>query len=273
MVNYHFQVTGDLEKVRDAADLWTQTHPRDARPVGFLSAVYQQLGQSQKSVDEGIRAVAIDPSFVFGYNNLGWVYVQTAQPDQAEKTLQQASAHKLYMSEFASIRFALAFYGHLRQPRIRAKHAVDLNQNPSQFERAAAYKAGSAVREPFFGNRSEAGKYAAEARKLSNSRESEYGAALAMLIAGEAGDMTEAQRIATGLSERFKEDTPVKFLYLPTIRALILLPRDPQKHGTAASFCTLLPIGAVVHLSLAKALLISGDPARAEAAYQDFLSL
>ena len=356
ILNYHREVTGDLEKARETAELWSQTYPRDPRPVGFLSSVYQMLGQSRKAADEGNRAIDIDPTFVFGYNNLAWAYLQLSQLDQAEKTLDIAAARKVYISEFTNIRFsiaflkrdqnamskiaaaavgkpdeedylcaqeaaALAYCGRLRQARVKTKHAVELNQSPAEFERSAAYAAGAAIREALFGNKREARTHAAQARKLSNDREPLYGAAVALLI---AGDTVEPQAIANDLAERFKQDTQVKYLYLPTIRALIALPRDPAKalellqtaapydlavqgsglgsfgnlytayvrglafnamhQGTeaAAEFQKILdhpglvaldPIGAIVRVELAKAYALSGDRAKAGAAYQDFLKL
>ncbi len=108
-LNYYQQVTGDLEKARETAELWAQTYPRDVRPLGFLSYVYQELGQYKKSAEIGRRAVALDPTAFFTYNNLAWAFVQLNQLDDAEKTLRDATAHNLYFPEFAIMRYQIAF--------------------------------------------------------------------------------------------------------------------------------------------------------------------
>ncbi len=107
------------------------------------------------------------------------------------------------------------------------KHAVDLDRSPAQHERAAAYVAGAAVREAWFGNAREARQNAAAARNLSKGRDVEYGAALALAI---AGDTAEALAIAAGLTKRYPDDTFVKSLYVPEIGALAALHgKDPAK--------------------------------------------
>jgi tetratricopeptide (TPR) repeat protein/predicted Ser/Thr protein kinase len=261
ILNYHGQVTGNIEQSREAAEVWAQTYPRDPQPVGFLSWIYQELGQFQKSAEEGNQAIQRDPDFVFGYNNLAWAYIFLNQPGKAEETLREASARKIYYPEFSIIRYSVAFLrgdqpamdreaagaagkpgeedwmfaqeaaalgyrGHLREARIKLRHAVDLDQQPAQHERAALYQAGGAVREAFFGNTNEARQDAAAARKLSDGRDVKYGAALALAL---SGDTAAAQTIAKELAERFPDDTLVKFVYLPALAALAAFRHEPAK--------------------------------------------
>jgi tetratricopeptide (TPR) repeat protein len=260
-LNYHQQVTGNIEQVREAAEVWAQTYPRDPHPVGFLSWIYQELGQYQKSAEEGNRAVERDPDFVFGYNNLAWDYVFLNQPGKVEDTLRAASARKIYYPEFSIMRYSMAFIkgdrlamareaagavgkpgeedwmaaqeaaalgyrGRLREARIKLRHAVDLDQQPAQHERAALYQAGGAVREAFFGNADEARQDAAAARKLSDGRDVKYGAALALAL---SGDTAASQAIAGDLAGHLREDTFVKIVYLPALGALAALGREPAK--------------------------------------------
>jgi tetratricopeptide (TPR) repeat protein len=61
---YYRFVTGDLEKAAQAYAVWTQTYLRDSRPRSNLSAIYGQLGQSDKSLAEAREAVQVEPSRV-----------------------------------------------------------------------------------------------------------------------------------------------------------------------------------------------------------------
>ena len=54
----------------------------------------------------------------------------------------------------------------------------------------------------------------------------QYGAAFALAL---AGDSTRAQALANDLGKGFPEDTLVRFTYVPAIRALLALHREPLK--------------------------------------------
>ena len=259
--NYHTQVTGDLEQAHTTGVLWAQTYPRDPHPVGMLSYVDQELGQYQESVEAATQTIQRAPELFFGYNNLAWAYVQLNHPEKAEETLRTATARKTYYAEYSIVRYSAAFLrgdqqamareasgavgkpaeedwmsaleaatlgysGRLPEARIKLQHAVDLDQQPAQHERAALYQAGGAVREALFGNKKEALQGAAAARKLSDGRDVKYGAALALAFSGETA---ASQAIATELAKHFREDTLVRFVYVPVLGALAALPDDPAR--------------------------------------------
>ena len=46
MVPHDLDVTGNLETARQTAELWAETYPRDVRPRGYLSWIYQELGNT-----------------------------------------------------------------------------------------------------------------------------------------------------------------------------------------------------------------------------------
>jgi len=260
--------------------VWAQTYPRDPQPVGFLSWIYQELGQYRKSAEEGNKAVARDPDFVFGYNNLAWAYVQLDRLPEAENTLQQASEHKVAFPEFLVMRYyiaylrgdppgmqrvaaqsegnadvgdwifhaeacVLAYSGHLQEARRKSRRAVDsARQAPHKRERAAMWQAGAAVREAFFGNATEARQYAAAALDFSKGRDVEYGAALALAL---VGDTARSQAQAKDL-EKASEDTYVRFNYLPTLRALWAL-----SQGGSSNAIELLQIAGPYELGVGSA--------------------
>ena len=159
---------------------------------------------------------------------------------------------------------------------------------------------------------------------LSNGRDVEYAAGLALAL---SGDASRSQPLADDLEKRFPEDTFAKFTYVPVLRALsalehgkptdsverlqIALPYELAVNGlnfnhfylgglhsayvrgeallaahqyaeAAAEFQKILdhrgivgadPIGALAHVQLGRAFALSGDPIKAKAAYQDFLTL
>ena len=82
------------------------------------------------------------------------------------------------------------------------------------------------MREILFGNAREARQRAVSAHHLSNSRDVEYGAALALALSGDSS----AQTLADDLEKRFPKDTLVRLSYLPALRALLALNHhDPSK--------------------------------------------
>src|ERR1035437_9507740 len=163
MVPHDLDITGNLESARQTAVLWAETYPRDARPRAYLSWIYQELGKYDKSIDEGKRAVDLDPDFPPGYNNLAWGYVLLDRLPEAENTLRRASEHKVAFPEFLIMRYYIAFLrgdqaemgraaalaeansdvgdwavhgeasvlaysGHLQEARRKSRQAVDLAQ-------------------------------------------------------------------------------------------------------------------------------------------------
>ena len=190
-------------------------------------------------------------------------------------------------------------------------------------ERAAIFQSAQAVCEAHFGNSAAAKERARAALQLGKGRDVEYAAAFALAL---SGDSAGSQRLAADLENRFPEDTPVQFEYLPTLHALSALarrapldaverlqralPYDFALPGTAffakfgglypayvrgqaylaagrgqeaaAEFQKILnhrgvvladPIGALAHLQLGRAYVVSGDMTKAKSAYQDFLTL
>jgi predicted Zn-dependent protease len=104
---------------------------------------------------------------------------------------------------------------------------VDLATEAGRRDGAAQHEAASAVREALFGYPSEARESAASVLRLSKGHTAQYGAAVALAL---AGDLSRAQALADDLGARFPFDTLVKISYLPTLRALLAIDRgQPAK--------------------------------------------
>ncbi len=277
MVPHDLDVTGNIEKAHQTAELWAETYPRDVRPRAYLSWIDQELGRYQQSIEDGEKAVALDPDFPPAYNNLAWAYVQLNRLPEAENTLRRASQHNVAFPEFLVMRYyidflrgdraamereaardegnpdvgdwifheeasALAYSGDLREARRKSRQAVDSAREAThKQERAAMWEAGAAVREAFFGNPLEARQHATAALDFSKGRDVEYGAALAFAM---AGDRERSQALAKDL-EKASEDTYVRFNYVPTLRALFAL-----SHGDSSSAIEVLQTAAPYELSV-----------------------
>jgi serine/threonine protein kinase/Tfp pilus assembly protein PilF len=263
VVPHELDVTGNLEKARQTAESWAETYPRDVRPRAFLSWIDQQLGKIEQSVEDGRKAVALDSTFPPAFNNLAWAYLQLDRLTDAENTIREASLHKVAAPEFLVMKCYMAFLrgdkavfekeaakdegdpdvgdwvvhvesavqarsGHLKKARIKSRQAVDsTRKDPHKKERAAAWEAGAAVREAFFGNAAEARRLAAAALDLSKGRDVEYGAALTLAL---TGDTVRSRAVAKEL-EKATEDTMVQFNYEPTLRAIWALGRGDSAYA------------------------------------------
>jgi serine/threonine protein kinase/tetratricopeptide (TPR) repeat protein len=260
---YDRQVTGNLERAQRDCELWAQTYPREVHPHSLLSGfIAQGLAQYEKSIDESKIAIALDPDLAFGYANLAYSYFYLDRPEDARNVIQRASARKLEIPEFLVLRYYIAFLrndmpgmarevalsygkpgaedwiahsealvsaysGRLQQAARMSRRAVDLARQAGQPETAATYETAAAIWEGFSGNAAAARRLATHALGLSKGRDVEYGAAVALAL---AGDFFRVQTLVNDLKDRFPEDTSVRFSYLPMLRALFALNHnDPRK--------------------------------------------
>src|SRR5581483_8231304 len=209
--------------------------------------------------------------------NLGYTYIYLNRFSEAGNTLHQASERKLEIPDLLLLRYCVAFLngdkasmdreaarsnsepgaedwvthsqalvlarsGQLQQARKASHRAVDFARQAGQDERAAVYETGAAVWEALYGNAAAARRSALESLELSKGRDVEYGAALALAL---AGDSSQPQALASDLEKRFTEDTFVRFTYLPTLRALFA-----QNHGDPSKAIELLQITVPYELAL-----------------------
>jgi tetratricopeptide (TPR) repeat protein len=259
---YDTQVTGNLERARQTYELLEQTYPRVTDAPGPLSGfIYPVFGKYERAIEEAQKATALDPEFPFAYVNLIDNNLYLGRVAEAEKALQRASEHNFVVDELSAAQYAMAFLkgdkagmaqtlaaaherpsaedrltdlgasvlaysGRLQEARRMVRRAVDLAQQAEKPESAALYQAGTAVWDGLFGNPSEAGRDAIAVLRASKGRDVEYGAALALVL---AGDFSRSQALADALEEQFPEDTSVRYSYLPVLRALAVLKREPFK--------------------------------------------
>lgn len=249
---YDMLCTGNMDEAQQTCEAWARTYPRDAPPHTLLAGmINKSKGQYEESAAEARKAIDLDPDFAISYYSLAFDNVCLDRLDEAENTLERAAGRGLEIDEFLMLAYDIAFLkgnqegmnrtaarartrsggenwisnkeafvtaysGHLRQAKDTSRRAVAEALQAAQRERAGLWQAGAALREAFFGNFGEAKKGAAAALELSRDREVEYGAAFALAL---AGDSLRAETLANDLERRFPEDTPIRFSYLPSLRA------------------------------------------------------
>ncbi|HEY6763675.1 MAG TPA: protein kinase [Candidatus Sulfotelmatobacter sp.] len=355
-ITAHYQdlSTGNLEEARRIYELWGQTYPRDEIPPTNLSVLYAGLGQVDKYLAESQESLKLNSASALSYGNLVGAFAAAGRPDEALATAQEARAHHLdspvlrfnmyaigflqhdaarMEAEFAPLvgkpgyddvvlymeSDTAAFYGKFSQARELTQRASGSARRADEKEAAADYEEESAIREALVGNFALVKRQAQAGLALSNGRDAQSMAAIAL---GLAGDTSQATRLADDLNKRFPEYTVVQFDYLPMIRAAIALhgengnkavealaPSIPYELGSFSNlnfnlyaaylrgeaylkqrqgadavreFQKILdhpgvalnePIVPLAHLGIGRALIFSGDSARAKIAYQDFLTL
>ena len=204
------------------------------------------------------RQIAADPDVVFGPNSLVSGFYYEDRFDEAERALQQATDRALEIPDLLKFRYNIALFkgdqdqmdrtvtlargkrpaehivahtealalarsGRLQQARQSSSRAIDLaRQEEVGREASASYQAARAVWEAVCGNAAEAKKNAEAVLALSNGRDVEYAAGLALAL---AGDSARSEPLADDLEKRFPEDTFVTFTYVPVLRALSALER------------------------------------------------
>lgn len=260
---YHF-ATGDLEKARQAYELWAQIYPREQVTPTNLGNIYMALGQHEKSLSEYRDAVRLSPSDSLSSSNLVLGFIHLNKLEEARRAANDALARNLDSSDLRANIYQLdfllseragmaqqvawaagkpgkenimlyleagtaAFSGRLSAARELSGRAATSAANAGEEEMAAGCESAAALWEALYGNVAEARELASGTLAQSNGRDAQFVAALALAL---IGDSLHAQGLANDLQKRFPEDTVVRFNYLPTLRAQIEL--AVPKNGTRA---------------------------------------
>jgi serine/threonine protein kinase/tetratricopeptide (TPR) repeat protein len=273
---YDGRATGNQKKAQQTCEAWAQAYPREWTPHSFLAGfIYPVLGEYEKAAEEAQKAIELAPDFGVGYALFGFNSLSLDHLREAEDAARRASERKVEIPllgllrydiaflkgdsggmqrEVAAARgksgveelisdhqaFALAYTGHLQEATKMLRRASDLAQQAAHREKAASFETRMALWEAFYGNAPTAKPAAMAALALATNREVQYGAALALAI---AGDSSQAQTLTNDLESSFPEDTSVKFSYLPTVRAFLAL-----NHGDPAKAIELLQVAVPYEL-------------------------
>ena len=79
-------------------------------PHGFLSGFTSPgSGHYERAVEEGQKAIELDPDFSIGYENVAFAYLYLNRLPEAEALLRKASERKIEVVEFSLCRYFIAF--------------------------------------------------------------------------------------------------------------------------------------------------------------------
>jgi eukaryotic-like serine/threonine-protein kinase len=276
--NYHREVTRNLELARQTLESWAQETPGELFPHGFLAAFTTQgSGHYDKAVEEGLKAIELDPDYAIGYINVTFAYIYLNRLPEAEAVLHKASQRRIEAADFSLCRYFIAFLRNdqaamereltERQAKLEAQgffehqealtsayqarlkeaarlsdRAVLLSNQAGLRERAAQFEGARAVWSALFGMRQEGQRNAAAALALHRSRDADYGPAFALAVLHQSA---QAHKIQVDLEKRYPQDTSVQFSYLPALRAL-----EALNQGDAAKALEMTQVAAPYDLAV-----------------------
>jgi serine/threonine protein kinase/tetratricopeptide (TPR) repeat protein len=259
--HYYEMATGDLDKARQAFELWAQSYPRDTTPPTNLGVIYTNEGDYEKALVAAQDAFRLNPSGL-NYSNLIGSYICVNRFDEARAVAEEAQSKKLDSGYLRINLYQLAFFhndaagmarqvawakgklgvedamlgleadsaayvGQLRKAREFSRQAAASALQAEEKETAASYEAQAGLREALFGNAALTSEHVSAALRLTSGRDVQSLAALALAF---AGDSNRTQALVDDFKKRFPEDTLVQYLTLPTLRAqLALLHHEPAK--------------------------------------------
>jgi DNA-binding winged helix-turn-helix (wHTH) protein/tetratricopeptide (TPR) repeat protein len=259
---YESLVTNNLERAQRAFEVWAQTYPRESTPRNRLGTVYMALGQHEKAALAFQEALRLNPASGLIRGNLINSYIALNRLEEARTMIEETKAStpnspglkinlyrlaflrgdRVEMSRQAELARATpgledellwfeaataAYFGQFRKALTLFEQAIAAAERADEKEAAARYRAATALRFAAFGEKLEARKHARAALESSHGHSMKY---LVALTLSQTGDLAEAQRLTREIESKSPEDTIVRFVHLPVLRARFALAAgDPVK--------------------------------------------
>ena len=253
--HYHEAVTGDLEKARQAYELWSRLYPRDDIPHLNLSGIYAHFGQYEKVRQEAAESLRLLPGDCLSSAALASSLLGLNRFDEARKLIKSTPETKDDCYHMLVNRYELAFlennkaemdrianasaerwdiqfsalqaqtagyYGRVHESRELMRRAFALARKSNQQELGGYFEELAAASEALIGNTELAKKEANEPLARSRVRDLESVGAVALAL---AHDEKRAESVADDLIKRSRENTLVQMNYVPLTRAQLALNR------------------------------------------------
>ncbi|MGB6000550.1 MAG: protein kinase, partial [Thermoanaerobaculia bacterium] len=203
--HYYRDITGDIGKNIETYEMWSKTYTRDWTPANNLCVQYLVMGQYDKAVEHGRRAVELMPDHMFPYMNLGFSFLGQGRIDEAKSTFERSvergfedtlarlglwSIARLEAEQGAAKKHADWVTGRVGEGRFRmvqglaaAQHgkrrealalfeqAAEADRRDGLAGRTATDLAQAALMEAWMGNADEARRLAGEALEAGRSRD------------------------------------------------------------------------------------------------------
>jgi len=252
---FYFRAIGDLDKEIQTYQVIVADYPNLALGHANLGNDYSRLGQRDKARIELEKALALDPDLVTIYTDLAFYYIDLNRLEDAEKTIDAALARKFDDGALRASLYDLAFLkgdnakmeqqlswaigrpgdedvflslqsdteaysGHMKSAREYSLRAVHSALDAGLKEEAALWQANIGLREAEIGESSQAIKDVDAALELSQGKEVQQMAALAL---ARAGSVSRATKIAEDLRKAYPTDVASNAYALPVVNAAIAL--------------------------------------------------
>ncbi len=288
--HYYGSVTGELDKLNDAYELWHSVYPRDPSPLNNLAWTHLELGDASAAVRYAQQAVLLDPSSNLFDATLAMSYFRAGDYD----SVQQLCGSPAHMASAIFVFHEACYLTAVEQnnPAIQNRELQWAAGHPEETgllnDRAwAAMYAGklSAARDLFAANisnalrnnlpdvaaqaqldyavlladsgqRTEARAQAEQA--LRTSPASPMVAAFAALAMARSGDVSYAEKLTQQTTKSAPLATLIQSAILPSVHAAIALEhREPQnavnllKPVERFDFCSAMQLAPAYYRGLA----------------------
>ncbi len=254
--HYYTDTLGDIEKGRQAYELYHQLYPRDSVPPNNLAVIEEGFGHFDRALQYSQQTLALDPDTATTYSNLVGSYMGLNRFDEARRISETAIAKQrdegdvhgtladiAFMDHdvagvqrqlewakngegpgFLTHAWALmaAFEGKMREFVKRDDEAVAIAAKQDMAEVGAGFLGQRATLQALVGQVQEAQRTAADALKGGHSRDALLGASVAY---GLANNSREALALMEEMQQRFPQNTYKTFVAVPMTRATVELSR------------------------------------------------
>jgi eukaryotic-like serine/threonine-protein kinase len=278
---YEETVTGDLQKAREAGEVWVEVYPRDVFAREKLATVYFDLGEIEKASEQAEEALRLDPTSEVNIFNAAAALLATGRAKESSELLHTAQSQgqngpaviaALYLEAFQnrdmlemerqiaraagepvmeSILLAVhsetqAFFGRMQKATDLTDRAIKSARKIGDKETAANCSIVSALRKIEIGNGSQSEPDVRSALALAPTRNVKVQAALAW---ARSGKIEPARTLLNELKRNYPTNTLVQSYWGPAIQASIELHR-----GNGGAALADLEISAPYDLSQAPPL-------------------
>jgi serine/threonine protein kinase/Tfp pilus assembly protein PilF len=270
VVNYHWIVTGDLDKEMEAEELGRQIYPRYGGWLNNLAVDNAGfLGQFEKAIELGNEEIRLDPHQTGVHVAVALAYLALNRVDEAKSVLEAglpqnpengvihgalylvafregdeavmqrelhwgASQHAVDNAPRVFATLAAAQAGHRKQAVDAFEQISEATRGDGLGESAAQTLSQEALFEAEIGNYAHALEIARRSLALSRSRSNGPNLLIALSL---AGDTSRAQKLLTDLKVRYPEDTLIQSAYIPMAEGLI----QSRSANSGSSIETLRP--------------------------------
>jgi len=254
VADYHWMVTGNLDKEDEAEELGRQTYPRSGFWLNNLTVDNSAfLGQFEKAIELGNEEIRLDPHQSGVHFSVALAYLALNRVDEAKSVLEAGLAQNPDNSVIHAGLYVVALREGdqaLMQRELqwgdsqravdntphwcavlaaaqagRRKQAVDGFEQISEAvrgdglpESAAQMLSQEALYESEIGNRARAQEIATRSLALSRGRSNSPTLLVALSL---AEDTSRAKKLVTNLKDKYPEDTLIQSAYIPMAEALI----------------------------------------------------